>query len=80
MTRFCRYELRTTAVAGASAFYARVLGGDGVEVVPLPAEAPVAAVTGAGGELIARVTPPGAAPIATCHDPQGAIFALREPG
>jgi len=38
----------------------------------------VAAVTEAGGELIARVTPPGAAPIATCHDPQGAIFALTE--
>jgi predicted enzyme related to lactoylglutathione lyase len=46
----------------------------------VPALAPaIAAVTAAGGELIARVTPPDGTPIATCHDPQGAIFALREP-
>jgi predicted enzyme related to lactoylglutathione lyase len=40
MTRFVRFELRTTDVAAARAFYAAVLGGGGrdvaVDVVPMP--------------------------------------------
>ncbi len=36
MTRFCRYELRTTDVAAARAFYAAVLGEDTRDIVPLP--------------------------------------------
>jgi predicted enzyme related to lactoylglutathione lyase len=39
----------------------------------------VAAVATTGGELIARIAIPGGARIAVCHDPQGAIFGLREP-
>jgi predicted enzyme related to lactoylglutathione lyase len=41
--RFCRYELRTTDVDAARAFYADLLGepfwGEGIDVVPLPAQA-----------------------------------------
>jgi predicted enzyme related to lactoylglutathione lyase len=36
MTRFCRFELRTTNVAAARAFYATVLGEGGADIVPLP--------------------------------------------
>ncbi|BDG04739.1 VOC family protein [Anaeromyxobacter oryzae] len=39
MIRFQRYELRTTDVAAARAFYAAVLGDVEVEIVPLPGEA-----------------------------------------
>lgn len=39
MTRFCRFELRTTDVAAARAFYAELLGEHGADIVPLPAEA-----------------------------------------
>lgn len=39
MTRFCRYELRTTDVAAARAFYEAVLGEGELDIVPLPAEA-----------------------------------------
>lgn len=39
MTRFRRFELRTTDVAAARAFYAALLGEDGADIVPLPAEA-----------------------------------------
>lgn len=39
MARFVRYELRTTEVPAARAFYAAVLGHAPPEVVPLPAEA-----------------------------------------
>lgn len=39
MSEFCRFELRTTNVAAARAFYAAVLGEDGADIVPLPAEA-----------------------------------------
>jgi predicted enzyme related to lactoylglutathione lyase len=38
-TRFCRFELRTTDVAAARAFYAALLGDAGADIVPLPAEA-----------------------------------------
>ncbi len=39
MTQFCRYELRTTDVAAARAFYTAVLGENDLAIVPLPAEA-----------------------------------------
>lgn len=39
MTRFCRFELRTTDVAAARAFYAALLGHEGADIVPLPVEA-----------------------------------------
>ncbi len=39
MTRFCRIELRTTNVPAARLFYSAVLGDDGADIVPLPAEA-----------------------------------------
>jgi uncharacterized protein len=39
MTRFCRIELRTTDVPAARSFYRALLGDDGVDIVPLPAEA-----------------------------------------
>ncbi len=39
MARFCRYELRTSDVADARAFYGAVLGAPVPEVVPLPATA-----------------------------------------
>lgn len=39
MTRFCRFELRTTNVAASRAFYAAVLGDVGADIVMLPAEA-----------------------------------------
>jgi uncharacterized protein len=39
MTRFCRFELRTTDVAAARAFYSRLLGEEGADIVPLPEEA-----------------------------------------
>jgi hypothetical protein len=39
MTRFCRFELRTTDVAAARAFYAALLGDDAAHIVSLPAEA-----------------------------------------
>jgi predicted enzyme related to lactoylglutathione lyase len=39
MTRFCRFELRTTDVAAARAFYSALLGEGGMDIVPLPAEA-----------------------------------------
>jgi predicted enzyme related to lactoylglutathione lyase len=42
-------------------------------------DATVATVAKTGGEIIDQVTVPGVARIAVCHDPQGAIFALREP-
>lgn len=38
-TRFERFELRTTDVAAARAFYTALLGEDVAEIVPLPAEA-----------------------------------------
>ncbi len=37
--RFARYELRTTDVPAARAFYASVIGDAGPDVVPLPADA-----------------------------------------
>jgi hypothetical protein len=39
MTRFCRYELRTTNVAAARTFYAALLGEGGADIVSLPEEA-----------------------------------------
>jgi uncharacterized protein len=39
MTRFCRIELRTTNVPAARGFYRALLGDDGADIVPLPAEA-----------------------------------------
>jgi uncharacterized protein len=46
MNRFCRYELRTTDVEGARAFYRNLLGadfwGDAIDVRPLPAHAAAA--------------------------------------
>lgn len=39
MTRFRRFELRTTDVAAARAFYASLLGDEGADIMPLPAEA-----------------------------------------
>jgi len=42
-------------------------------------DAAVATVAGTRGEIISQVSVPGVARIAVCHDPQGAIFALREP-
>src|SRR5215471_3099918 len=39
MARFCRFQLRTTDVAAARAFYAAVLGNGGADIVPLPDEA-----------------------------------------
>ena len=39
MSRFFRYQLRTTDVAAAHAFYARVLGVDDATIVPLHEEA-----------------------------------------
>jgi predicted enzyme related to lactoylglutathione lyase len=39
----------------------------------------VATLAKTGGELITQLTVPGVARIAVCHDPQGAIFGLREP-
>ena len=39
MTRFCRIVLRTTDVPAARLFYRALLGDDGADVVPLPAEA-----------------------------------------
>ena len=42
-------------------------------------DAAVAGVAKTGGEIIAQLAVPGAARIAVCHDPRGAIFALREP-
>jgi len=39
MTRFCRIELRTTDVPTARLFYRALLGDDGADIVPLPAEA-----------------------------------------
>jgi len=38
MTRFCRIELRTTDVPAARLFYGALLGDDGADIVPLPAE------------------------------------------
>jgi predicted enzyme related to lactoylglutathione lyase len=40
----------------------------------------IAAVNAGGGEIITQLTTPDGARIAVCHDPQGAIFALRESG
>ena len=42
-------------------------------------DAAVATVAKTGGELIAQLAVPNVGRIAVCHDPQGAIFALREP-
>ena len=39
MTRFCRIELRTTDVPAARLFYRALLGDDGADIVPLPADA-----------------------------------------
>lgn len=39
MTRFCRIQLRTTDVAAARLFYRALLGDEGADMVPLPAEA-----------------------------------------
>ncbi len=39
MTRFCRLQLRTTDVPAARRFYGALLGDDGVDIVPLGAEA-----------------------------------------
>ncbi len=39
MTRFSRIELRTTNVPAARLFYRALLGDDGADIVPLPAEA-----------------------------------------
>jgi len=45
---------------------------------PVPAiAAAIAAVSASGGELITQLATPDGAQIAVCHDPQGAIFALR---
>lgn len=38
-TRFCRIELRTTDVPAARLFYRGLLGDEGADIVPLPAEA-----------------------------------------
>src|SRR4051812_46834340 len=39
MTRFCRIALRTTDVPAARLFYRALLGDDGADIAPLPAEA-----------------------------------------
>ena len=39
MTRFCRIELRTTDIPAARTFYRALLGDEGADIVPLPAEA-----------------------------------------
>ncbi|MFT3774833.1 MAG: VOC family protein [Minicystis sp.] len=39
MTRFCRYQLRTTDIPAARAFYTAILGNAGFDIVPLPAQA-----------------------------------------
>ena len=39
VTRFCRFQLRTTNVAAAHAFYATVLGDENTDIMLLPAEA-----------------------------------------
>ena len=62
--RFCRYELRSTDVDGARAFYADLLGrhfwGDGLDVAPLPAAAAARGVPGywLGHIAVEDVVPP----------------------
>ena len=62
--RFCRYELRSTDVDGARAFYANLLGrdfwGDGLDVAPLPAAAAARGVPGywLGHIAVEDVVPP----------------------
>jgi predicted enzyme related to lactoylglutathione lyase len=97
MTRFCRYELRTTDLTAARAFYARVLGRAGIDAVPLPADAAargapphwlghlgVEDVEGTARAFVDRgatrlgPTRPGAAggEVAIVRDPGGAVVAL----
>ena len=90
-TRFCRIELRTTDVPAARLFYRTLLGGDGADVVPLPADAiargarphwlghlGVADVEGMARAFVAEgATGLGPSrPIAT----GGAVAILRDPG
>jgi predicted enzyme related to lactoylglutathione lyase len=102
MTRFTRFELRTTDVAGARAFYAAVLGAEAARlgVVALPAEAAargapphwlghigvddverVAAAFVARGAARLGPTRPSSAggQVAVVRDPGGAVLALEAP-
>lgn len=90
-TRFCRIELRTTDVPAARLFYRGLLGDDGADIVPLPAEAiargarphwlghlGVADVEGVARAFVAEgATALG--PIRPTAD-GGAVAILRDPG
>ena len=95
MTRFSRYQLRTTEIAGARAFYAAVLGGDEAEIVALPAQAAAAGapahwlghlgvsdVEAAAHAFVARGATRLGPPgeVALLRDPVGAIIALEPAG
>lgn len=88
--RFCRFELRTTAVAAAGAFYDAVIGGRGDGIVELPAMAAARGavphwlgyigVGGIGGvdEVAGRFAARGATRLGPPRAGEAAI--LRDPG
>jgi predicted enzyme related to lactoylglutathione lyase len=91
MTRFCRFELRTTDVPAARLFYRALLGDDGADIVPLPAEAlargarphwlghlGVADVEGVAGAFVAQ----GATRLGPTRPTAagGTVAILRDPG
>jgi hypothetical protein len=91
MTRFCRIELRTTDVPAARSFYRALLGDEGADIVPLPAEAlargarphwlghlGVTDVEAVAGAFVAR----GATGLGPTRPTAagGAVAILRDPG
>ncbi len=95
MTRFCRIQLRTTDVPAARLFYRALLGDDGADIVPLPAEAlargarphwlgylGVSDVEGVARAFVAEgATPLGPLrPTVTGGAVAGAVAILRDPG
>ena len=91
MTRFCRIELRTIDVPAARLFYRALLGDDGADIVPLPAEAiargarphwlghlGVADVEGVARAFVAE----GATPLGPLRPTStgGVVAILRDPG
>jgi predicted enzyme related to lactoylglutathione lyase len=94
--RFCRYELRTTDVSAAQAFYRAVLGGEDRVITELPA---AAAARGAPAHWLGTLGPvdveetasrwiaqggmrlgPASAERAIVRDPNGATVALARGG
>lgn len=96
LSRFCRYELRTTDVDAASSFYDAVLGGRGDGIVALPEAArargapahwlghvgvdDVGAVTARFEARGATRLGPPGAPVAILRAAGGEIFALCRAG